>query len=65
MVKGLREEFMSINNNSGCPLHKRCGRSSIDKIRSRTSHSKPTTLGRHLRIERHVTFTNQLTHAMN
>jgi len=65
MVKGLREELTIINNNSGCPLHKRCGQSGIDKIRSRASCSKPTALGRHPRIERHVTFTNQLTHAMN
>ena len=65
MVKGLREELTIIHNNSGCPLHKRCGRSSIDKIRSRTLHSKLTTLGRHPTIERHVMFTNQLTHVMN
>ena len=65
MVKGLREELMIINNNSGCPLHMRCGRSGIDKIGSRTSRSKSTTLGKHPRIERHVMFTNQLTYAMN
>jgi len=65
MVKRLREELTIINNNSGCPLRKRCGRSGIDKIRLRTLRSKPTTLGRHPRIGRHVMFTNQLTHAMN
>ena len=65
MVKGLWEELMIINNNSGCLLHKRCGRSGIDKIRSRTSRSKPTALGRYPRIEKHVMFTNQLTHMMN